>query len=433
MFKLLYDVRSKWNNFGLELEIKHSELEAIRKKHNDDPDECFKELLSIWLKKLDPKPTWESLVSALKSKTVGYEQLSEEVRQKHLSSTSSSCASMVSTVQSLPHTKPQHQESSKSEEFKCPCGKCDLISYLDLKCPKTYSKSLPRLSLSKLNDDDREDMIQKVSEDTASIIQSFADLLSSTRQSIKRRNITVELLVEVALDLGAYKSVNNPVPLLGEEESKLRQAKTTEGVLGVLREHMSFFNYEILGHIIRQLGDENDKKNFMTFQSQFKAYCQRKVFEVPPTALHPSRTERSNRKTFVVVCAKELIETLKDVKVAQRKIASLLGLRVSAVQLELIDSGSVILVFSIPMSLSGLFPPDPVTYEKLNSYGYSLFVPLSPTYAKTQDHRAQNTLVQSVSKLRILQYLDIIINFSYTGHYNRRCAEEKGDNLYRKC
>ena len=372
------------------------DLDAIKMKHNNDPDQCLTDLLTTWLRNLDPKPTWESLASALKSKTVGYEQLSEDVWQKYLTmyTTPSAGATSAKTVKSFPQPQLQNQTNSK---FECPCGKCDLISYLDNGCPKINSYSYPRLSISGLSDKDREDMVQKLSDDTASIIKSFADLLLSTSKSLKSKNISAEELVEVALSLGAYKSLKNPVPLLGEEERELREAKTIAGVLVILRRHMSFFNHEILAHIIEHLGDENDKEKFIKFESQFKVYCQRKVFEVPSTVLDPHGTERSNCKSFVVVGCDDLFETLQDVKKAQMKIASLLDLRVSAVQLKRIDIGSVILVFSIPMSLSGIFPLDPVTYEMLKSHGYSLFVPLTPPCATAKEYQPPNIPAQNVS------------------------------------
>ena len=400
MLDEIFHVRSKWFNLGIELEMSSDDLEAIKVRHNNDPDACLLDLLTTWLKNLDPKPTWESLASALKSKAMGYEQLSEEVRQKYLTmctTPSAGATSAKTTVKSFPQPQLQNKTNSKSEEFECPCGKCDLLSYLDNGCPKTDSYSYPRLSISGLSDRDREDMVQKLSDDTASIIKTFADLLLSTSKSLKSKNISAEELVEVALSLGAYKSLKNPVPLLDEEERELREAKTISRVLVVLRRHMSFFNHEILAHIIEHLGDENDKENFIKFEGQFKVYCQRKVFEVPPAVLDPHGTERTNCKSFVVVGNDDLFETLQDVKKAQMKIASLLDLRVSAVQLKRIDIGSVILVFSIPVSLSGIFPLDPVTHEMLKSHGYSLFVPLTPPCATAQEYQPPNIPAQNVS------------------------------------
>ena len=326
VLKELFRARSKWHNFGLELKIDPSDLEAIKVRNNNDPDECFKELLTIWLKQVEPKSTWATLCSALRSSTVGYERLSQKVKEKFIP------MSNGSTNTESDCTGPsdmQLQTDSDSATFQCPCGSCDLLSYLDKGCPKSTSRDYPYLPIDELSDDDKEDLIQKLSDDTANIIQSFADLLSNTSESLKSRDIAVSQLVKVGLDLGAYKSERNTAPLLNEDRTEFKDAKSIDDVFITLGKHMSFFNYEILSHIVRHLGDDNDNKRLETYCSQFKVFCQRKLFEVSPSVFDPSTAERKNRKLFVVLGTNDLFETLADVKAAQRKVASLLGLRAS--------------------------------------------------------------------------------------------------------
>ena len=357
-----------------------SELEAIKICHNNDPDECFKEMLSTWLKQVELELTWRTLANALKSPTVGLDNLSEKVKRKFL------YASASTNFESSRNPQSQIQlQADDLNDFQCPCGRCDLMSYLEKGCPKTTSHSYPYLALDHLNDDDREDLIQKLSDDTANIIQCFADLLSNTSESLKSRGIAVSQLIKVALDLGAYKSGRNPLPLLNENRTELQEAKSVDDAFIILGKHMSFFNYEILGHILRHLGDDNDNKKFESYCSQFKVFCEHKLFEVSPGVFYPSGTEnRKNCRLFVVLGTKDLFETLADVKAAQRKVASLLGLRASTVQLKLIDNGSIILVFSIPMALSDIFPIKQATLEKFKSLGYTLIVPSAPSFAEIQ-------------------------------------------------
>ena len=267
------------------------------------------------------------------------------------------------------------------EQFQCPCGNCDLITYVNKQCPRSRSCSYPYLDVNTLSDDDKEDLLQRLTDDTSNITECFSDLLSNTGKSLRRRQITHERLIEVSLDLGVYKSGRNQIPLLKEDQTKLKETTSISGAFNILRDHMSFFNYELLGYIIRHLGDENDYQKFEVFCSKFKDYCKRKVFEVPtgPAVLHPSGSERSSRKKFVVLATPDLINTLADVKAAQRKIASLLGLRASTVQLERIDIGCVILVFSIPGTLNNLFPLKASTCAELKADGYTLIVPNKPT------------------------------------------------------
>ena len=373
VFLELYDARVKWNNIGLELGTSYSDLAAIKERNRDDPDECFKDLLSHWLKQANP--TWEAIISALESRPVRYGQLAESIKKKFMSRYLPVITQSNTTTQSSNVHQP-----TNDEHFHCPCGQCDLISYLDNGCPKTSSKQYPYLELSELDEDDKEDLVQKLSEDTANIIQSFANLLSTTSESLNRRNVKVDKLVKVALDLGAFKSNHNQLPLLDEDRQNLQQANSIDSAFIFLGKHMSFFNYEILSHIINHLGNEEDKENLAKYCSQFEIFCERKVFEVPPCVFDPSGQKKKNRKLFVVLGTDDLLRTLNDVKAAQRKLASLLGLRVSTLQLKRVDLASVILVFSIPTSAGHFFPLDSSILTILSSIGFTLIIPDPPAY-----------------------------------------------------
>ena len=106
----VYDARTKWYNIGLELKINPADLDAIRFQYRDNPDECFRELLSRWLRQGDPKPTWVVLANALESPTVGFGCLSKELYQKPLISRrdSSTSISSVSVTSSLTGKKIPH-------------------------------------------------------------------------------------------------------------------------------------------------------------------------------------------------------------------------------------------------------------------------------------------------------------------------------------
>ena len=62
--KILNRVRRKWYKIGIELEIDTDQLDTI-KSVTDDPDDCLIEMLKVWLKSLDPVPTWVALSEAL--------------------------------------------------------------------------------------------------------------------------------------------------------------------------------------------------------------------------------------------------------------------------------------------------------------------------------------------------------------------------------
>ena len=75
-------MKRKWYCIGLELNLQVDTLENIKHQEMDDSNR-LREMLIIWLKQVNPLPSWEALVSALKGLTVEEPQLAEQIRQKH--------------------------------------------------------------------------------------------------------------------------------------------------------------------------------------------------------------------------------------------------------------------------------------------------------------------------------------------------------------
>lgn len=66
---LLYKVRDKWHDIGIELEIDVDELNIIRKNHDNHADGLV-EVLQLWLKSVEPHPTWKILADALRADAI---------------------------------------------------------------------------------------------------------------------------------------------------------------------------------------------------------------------------------------------------------------------------------------------------------------------------------------------------------------------------
>ena len=77
----LWKARTKWFHIGIQLDMEISHLNVIRNKYRDEADFCFTEMLTDWLKRMNPPPTWEALVDALQSQMVGYEQLAATIKK----------------------------------------------------------------------------------------------------------------------------------------------------------------------------------------------------------------------------------------------------------------------------------------------------------------------------------------------------------------
>ena len=77
---LYHKVASKWKVIGVQLKI--SDLASIEANHSGDPHLCLVEMLEVWLRRVDPPPTWTAIIEAVEF--LGEEQLGKELRQNYI-------------------------------------------------------------------------------------------------------------------------------------------------------------------------------------------------------------------------------------------------------------------------------------------------------------------------------------------------------------
>ena len=79
----LHSVRVNWYNIGLELGIPYTELNCFRKMYSD-PSDSLREVLIHWLKTaVDPPPTWEAVVTALRSPLINEMNVAAQLESKY--------------------------------------------------------------------------------------------------------------------------------------------------------------------------------------------------------------------------------------------------------------------------------------------------------------------------------------------------------------
>ena len=365
----IWESRNRWKDIGLSLGMKYHDLDCISTKHRENPDECFTEMLHKWIS--SNEATWAGLAKALKHKTVGYEQLAETIelnlRQNEISRIMSESMTVMSNGDGNA-TRTQRllaPPDSGKVSFRCPCDKCTLESYLEKGCSKHRSLAYPYLDIERLSEDEQEDLIATLDSDTTDIKRNFAELCNNLSASLKGRRKSAKELVNV------ITSIDKSLP------KELETKTDIDSVFIVLNKRVSFFNYETIGHIVKQLGNKKDKKKMKEYTKKFTEFCKRRVFEVQPGA-YESSAECPGRKKFVVLAFKEIdvdsaVSTAKEI---QRNIAKLLDIRSSDLQLHRIDKGSVILVFSVPNSVAqDLFPLNQQVIREVEAAGFVVCVP----------------------------------------------------------
>ena len=358
-------------------------------------------MISDWLRRAKPKPTWLALATALHVPSVNCGQLAEKVelmgrndeqdimekgksshhQSVHLGQVASDAVVQIGYSEN--HDHGDTDAELKEPVFRCPCQSCSLDSYLDRGCPQSRQSSFPFLDLSTLDDDNKEDLIQTLSNDTTSMLSRFSDLFNSTCESLNKRNIPTQQVARCALSIDGYESTSKKRLLLSEYTDELRSAKTNDDLFIILKPYMSFFNFELLECIIKNLGSEKNKKELEVYHTNFDEFCRRKVFQVP-THTFDNREQsmhayavKHKRTVFAVLITMQDVPNLSDVKNIQRKIATLLGLKSSTLRLHSIEPGSLLLVFSVPSFIAKdiLYPLDKIKSQLLKAEGYQIFVP----------------------------------------------------------
>ena len=82
VYEDLINISHQWYDLGLQLELEEGTLETIKLDNNENAQHCLRKVLSTWLK-IDPRPSWQTLCGALRSRTVGAEKLAGDLEAKY--------------------------------------------------------------------------------------------------------------------------------------------------------------------------------------------------------------------------------------------------------------------------------------------------------------------------------------------------------------
>lgn len=81
VYRVLYGVQHKWKPIGLALGLKSTDISHIEDIHTHrNYSRCLQAVLTLWLNDQDLKPTWWSLIAALR--TVDLEGTARDIEQK---------------------------------------------------------------------------------------------------------------------------------------------------------------------------------------------------------------------------------------------------------------------------------------------------------------------------------------------------------------
>ena len=123
----------------------------------------------------------------------------------------------------------------------------------------------------------------------------------------------------------------------------LSNCTSFDSVFLKVREFVSFFDYDLLEHLIERFGSDSIKKVLDEYKGHFKAFAKRRVTECPSNAFDGGEQE-SSEKVLVLVADKIIKDlTVEELKKFKHRINSILGGKL--VKVLLVKGGSICLTF----------------------------------------------------------------------------------------
>lgn len=268
---LAWDARIKWYHIGIQLRQKTTDLDVIGKEKHDGT--CFTRMIVEWLRK--GKATWKELIDALNHKTVGFSNLADKIADDCL-------IKDCSDAQVVPPSVAKPIQFA-GVGFTCPlCSECSMEEYYKGKCPKLDSPTdlaFPYLATQYLTENEKINLHVRLTQDTEDIRKEFNNLLEKVRESFNKQDIDLQRMIESIEDI---LSLSN----LQMEPSKTNSAGAIIRHLQQ-KKYISFFNCSVVQTLIAKYGTDDDKKMLSAYEAKFKKFCERSVFEVPPTVFGP--------------------------------------------------------------------------------------------------------------------------------------------------
>ena len=307
----LWDVRSKWRNLGIQLDIKVEDLETIAANNSLKVDDCFTDCITQWLRQSSPPPTWVSLIRALNSPTIRFQDLAKELKAKYMRSTSVT----------------DHNE--------------------------VVELRFPHIDEVAMNEQQRKELEQRLKLETKEIMTEFHILINRFFDTLEDENCRIDRLTRY-LEKELCKEI---VP----------QPTSVKEVQRVIDENSTFYDYKFLKYMITLAGTDKDKKGVVEYEKRFKVYAQRRVFECPcefGAKRTPTDTELHVKLDSNYECQ------LGELKEFQIRLCHILSMHVFVTRLFSVEKGCFKLLILLPQHIqTSMFPLSIEQKEELISLG----------------------------------------------------------------
>jgi hypothetical protein len=285
-------------DIGIELGLNKTDLDAIKTNFDDDLTKCFTEMLTLWLKQVNPLPTQRALVEALRSPIVNQGQLAKYVEKEDLLN-----------------------ELSSSE----------VITPRAVLVPYEADKQLfPHIN-NVQDEQARRELEQRLKAESEALRLQFCILMNKYFDSLEDRQYPIQKL-------------SRHLKSCLEMDCLLPEPKVIDDIMKLIESKSSFFNYELIEYMIQLSGTEDDQQNLGNYRTKFSTYAKRRIYECPATI---SNSNPSETELHVKLDSKYDKCTVDVLTGFQSRLCMILNRKVYAIRLLSVQRGCFKLVYAI--------------------------------------------------------------------------------------
>ena len=209
--------------------------------------------------------------------------------------------------------------------------------------------NFPYLKIEHLDEEEKKRLMGRLEMESEEIRYKFVTVANQTIQSLTS---TCNDISRLKMSLKFLK-----IPGINECDDKVGN------ILPKTFEHCSFFSFGILKSVISDFGTSHDKERLTEYESQFKAYCQRRLCEVPIG----TENQSMQNKTKICIMTDNIFDVpAEEVYKLEPKLEKILGV---PVYLRGVKPGSIILIFCTFHELDEIFLLNEEQMDQLKGIG----------------------------------------------------------------
>lgn len=213
--------------------------------------------------------------------------------------------------------------------------------------PGASNEPLPLLNYKFLkgNDGPCEKLRVQLAVESRHMLEEFTSFCVHVGDMLENRGVTTDRVRTVLQYRLGSKNI-------GETSMKrVTEATTIHSLLCTVEPFVSWFNYDLIALLAKELGGEEGSGLVAVYESKFQQYLQRLIFECPPFSSIKSTPSQFEELAVKLDWNFEQV-TIQDITIFKAKLCELLGKNNPSVFiLKSVEEGCVLLTWLVPESI----------------------------------------------------------------------------------